>query len=118
MDKPRTAVWILGDQLSPRWPAWLAEHGLNPSNARLLFIESSAKLRARPWHRHKLILVLSAMRHFMDDMRRAGFQVDHRRAPTFMAALRAHAQEHPDERLIVMRPSTWQGAQFVARLAP
>jgi deoxyribodipyrimidine photolyase-related protein len=89
---------------------------LNPSNARLLFIESSAKLRARPWHRHKLILVLSAMRHFMDDMRRLGFQVEYRRAPTFLAALRAHAQEHPDERLVVMRPSTWQGAQFVSRL--
>jgi hypothetical protein len=26
------------------------------------------------------------MRHFMDDMRRLGFQVDHRRAPTFLAA--------------------------------
>jgi len=89
---------------------------LNPSNARLLFIESSAKLRARPWHRHKLILVLSAMRHFMDEMRRVGFQVDHRRAPTFLAALRAHAQEHPNERLVVMRPSTWQGAHFVSRL--
>ena len=116
MGQQRTTVWILGDQLSPRWPAWLAEHGLNPGNARLLFIESSAKLCARPWHRHKLILVLSAMRHFMDDMRRVGFQVDHRRAPTFLAALRAHAQEHPDERLVVMRPSTWQGAQFVSRL--
>jgi len=113
MDKPRTTVWILGDQLSPRWPAWLAERGLNPGNARLLFIESSAKLRARPWHRHKLILALSAMRHFAEEMQRLGFQVEYRRAPTFLAALR---QERARERLIVMRPSTWQGAQFVSRL--
>lgn len=112
----RTTVWIPGDQLSSRWPAWLAERGLTPLNTRLLFVESDARLRARPWHRHKLILVLSAMRHFAEDMRRQGFAVDYRRAPTFLSGLRAHLRHTPAERVIVMRPSTWQGAQFVARL--
>jgi len=70
MDKPRTTVWILGDHLSLRWPAWLAEGGLNPGNARLLFIESSAKLRAPPASPQ---LVLSTIHHFMYGMRRVGF---------------------------------------------
>ncbi|MCS7061708.1 MAG: cryptochrome/photolyase family protein [Anaerolineae bacterium] len=112
----RPTVWVLGDQLSPRWPAWLAEHGLGPDNARLLCIESERKLRARPWHRHKLILVLSAMRHFVEEMRRRGFDVEYRRAPTFLAGLRAHLRQHSVDRLIVMRPNTWQGAQFTSRL--
>ncbi|MGQ9904437.1 MAG: cryptochrome/photolyase family protein [Anaerolineae bacterium] len=113
---PVVAVWILGDQLSPRWPAWLAEHGLTADNARLLLIESEAKLRSRPWHRHKLILVLSAMRHFAAEMTQHGFQVDYRRAPDFLHGLRVQFQAGISNRLVVMRPNTWQGAQFVARL--
>lgn len=113
----RATVWILGDQLSPRWPAWLAERGLTPETTRLLFVESGAKLRAQPWHYHKLILILSAMRHFAEDMRRRGFEVDYRRASAFRDGLRAHVECHAPARLIVMRPNTWQGAQWVARLS-
>ncbi len=110
-------LWILGDQLSAQWPAWLQARGLHAGNARLLLIESRAKLRSRPWHRHKLTLVLSAMRHFTQAMRDAGWQVDHRQAATFEAGLRDHCAQHAPDRIVVMRPSTWQGAQFVQRMA-
>ena len=110
-------LWILGDQLSAQWPAWLQARGLHAGNARLLLIESRAKLRSRPWHRHKLTLVLSAMRHFAQAMRDAGWQVDHRQAATFEAGLRDHCAQHAPDRIVVMRPSTWQGAQFVQRMA-
>lgn len=106
-------VWILGDQLSHRWGEWLSAEGLHPGNARLLFIESAAKLRSRPWHRHKLILVLSAMRHFAQHMREAGWQVDYRTAPTFADGLRAHIAECAPAGFVVMQPNTWQGARFV-----
>jgi deoxyribodipyrimidine photolyase-related protein len=111
-----TTVWILGDQLSHRWPEWLAREGLDPTNTRLLFIESAAKIRSRPWHKHKLILVLSAMRHFAQAMRDAGWQVDYRKAATFEAGLRAHVAEHAPERIVVMQPNTWQGLAFIEKL--
>lgn len=112
----RTTVWILGDQLSHRWPAWLVREGLSPTDTRLLFIESAAKIRSRPWHKHKLILVLSAMRHFAQTMRDAGWQVDYRKAATFEAGLRAHVAEHAPERIVVMQPNTWQGLAFIEKL--
>jgi deoxyribodipyrimidine photolyase-related protein len=108
-------VWILGDQLSHHWPAWLAESGRDPGNTRILLVESAAKLRSRPWHRHKLILVLSALRHYAGALREAGWQVDHRRAPDFAAGLRDHVAAHRPGRLLVMEPATWQGREFVRR---
>jgi deoxyribodipyrimidine photolyase-related protein len=108
-------VWILGDQLSHRWGEWLNAEGLHPGNARLLLIESAAKLRSRPWHRHKLTFVLSAMRHFAQQMREAGWQMDYRKAATFATGLRAHIAEYAPEGFVVMHPNTWQGAQFVQR---
>ncbi|MDW8292904.1 MAG: cryptochrome/photolyase family protein [Anaerolineae bacterium] len=113
-----TTVWILGDQLSPRWGEWLRERGLGPHNARVLMIESAQRLRARPWHRHKLILVLSAMRHFAEALRAQGWAVDYRMAPSFTAGVRDHVREYAPQRLLVMRPSTWQGAQFIAQRVP
>ncbi len=79
-------------------------------------VESSRSLRSRPWHRHKLILVLSAMRHFAASLRAEGWQVDYRRAPDFRRALHEHQQIYRPQRWVVMRPATWQGAQFVASL--
>ncbi len=112
-----TTAWILGDQLSHRWPEWLAQAGLGPANTRLLFIESAAKIRSRPWHKHKLILVLSAMRHFAQAMRDLGWQVDYRKAATFEAGLRAHVAAHAPARIVVMQPNTWQGRAFVEQLS-
>ncbi|MCS6772661.1 MAG: cryptochrome/photolyase family protein [Thermoflexales bacterium] len=109
----QTTVWIFADQLSHRWAEWLRERGLGQANAQVLFVESARQLRARPWHRHKLIFVLSAMRHFAEAMRAQGWRVDYRRAPTFLEGLKAHLAEHRPHRVLVMRPSTWQGAQFV-----
>jgi deoxyribodipyrimidine photolyase-related protein len=109
-------LWILGDQLSHRWPGWLKSEGLNQTNTRLLFIESAAKIRSRPWHKHKLILVLSAMRHFAQALRDAGWQVDYRHAATFEAGLREHIADHSPKRIVVMRPNTWQGLDFVRRM--
>jgi deoxyribodipyrimidine photolyase-related protein len=109
-------LWILGDQLSHRWPEWLEAEGLDKTNTRLLLIESAAKIRSRPWHKHKLILVLSAMRHFAQAMRDAGWQVDYRHAATFQAGLRDHIADHSPDRILVMRPNTWQGVHFVQRL--
>ena len=109
-------VWILADQLTHRWDEWLRQMRLTPAQARVLMVESTGSLRRRPWHRHKLILVLSAMRHFADQLRSQGWEVDYRSAPDFRRALHDHHQRYQPQRWLVMRPATWQGAQFVESL--
>ncbi len=59
-------VWILGDQLSPEHAAL----GLtNPTESRVLMIESKARGSVLRYHKLKLVLVYSAMRHFARALR-------------------------------------------------
>jgi deoxyribodipyrimidine photolyase-related protein len=69
----KTTYWILEDQLSLEHPA-LRE---NPKRVRLLFIESRARLGRLRYHKKRLVLFLSAMRHFAAERAAEGWEVDY-----------------------------------------
>ena len=48
----------------------------DPADGVVLLVESRAKGSALPWHRKKLALVLSAIRHFAEELRAAGYRVE------------------------------------------
>ena len=95
-------VWVLGDQLHPTQAA-LA--GLNPSEARVLLVESTSVVERRAYHRQKLVLVWSAMRHFAVELRALGWQVDLLETDRFGAAVQRWVAEHGIEVLQVMEPA-------------
>ena len=64
------------------------------------FIESVDKGASMPWHRQKLVLILSAMRHFADALIAAGYRVDYRRAPGYADGIAAAALEHHSTRVV------------------
>ena len=78
-------IWVLGDQLNA---AQSALAGADPSTARVLLVESTSVLQRRAYHRQKLVLVWSAMRHFAEELRAAGWTVDHLESESFGAAVR------------------------------
>lgn len=107
-------IWILGDQLVDNHPA-LAGH--TPATARVALIESERVL-ARPYHRHKRILVLSAMRHYAETLRQAGWETLYLRAPHFTAGLReALARTQADE-VVTMAAADWAGRRFQTAILP
>jgi len=93
-------VLVLGDQLDRRTGAL---RDATPGTDRVVMVESFSKLRERPWHRHKLTYILSAMRHFAAELRDAGFDVTYRSAPS----LRAGLEGFDPAELVVMAPSHW-----------
>lgn len=96
-------VWILGDQLLQAHPALAAAEALvGRAHVRVLLIESAARLAQQPYQRKKLVLLLSAMRHYAAELEAAGFTVDYRRAPDFAHGLRAHLDAHGSARLLMM----------------
>ncbi|MGL6133698.1 MAG: cryptochrome/photolyase family protein, partial [Prochlorococcaceae cyanobacterium] len=95
-------IWVLGDQLSLTQSALGA---LEPGSARVLLLESESALRQRRCHRHKLVLVWSAMRHFADELRAAGWTVDHRQVESFRHGLAAWIGEHAIDELQLMEPA-------------
>jgi deoxyribodipyrimidine photolyase-related protein len=66
----------------------------------VLLLDSVDKGRALPWHRQKLVLVLSAMRHFADDLRRAGYRVEQRTAASYADGLISAAREFGAGRVV------------------
>ncbi len=99
-------VWVLGDQLNRSIGA-LAE--AEPGRTRVLMVESEAKLRSKAFHRQRLHLVLAAMRAFADELRRSGFEVDYRRAPSLSAGLEEHRRRFNPPAVRASEPASWDG---------
>ncbi len=93
-------VWILGDQL---WQHQAALQSCS-TEAPILLIESSQHVRERPYHRQKLVLVWSAMRHFAQELRQAGRAVTYEIAPDFVIPLTRWVQQQQITELRVMVP--------------
>jgi deoxyribodipyrimidine photolyase-related protein len=106
-------VWVLGDQLN-RDIASL--RGSDPADTRVLLVESEALLSSKRWHIARLHLVVTAMRRFARELERAGFTVDHRRAPTLAAGVEHHRRQHGTDEVAAMAPRSWDGRALLDRL--
>ncbi len=73
----------------------------------VVLLESVQKGASLPWHRQKLVLVLSAMRHFADALTRAGYNVRMERAESYAQGLAALARETGARRIVATEPREW-----------
>jgi len=105
-------VWVLGGQLNRSMGA-LATFA--PGDARVLLVESEAKLASKRWHRQRAHLVIGAMRHFAAELEAAGYDVDLRRAPSLPTGLDAHRREHDPTAVHAMEPASWDGLEMLRR---
>jgi deoxyribodipyrimidine photolyase-related protein len=98
-------VWVLGDQLNRRSASLV---GRSPDDTRILMIESRANIAAKPYHRQRLHLVLTAMRRFAAEMTASGYEVDYVTAPAFRAGLAEHRHRYRPDRVSVMEPMSYR----------
>ena len=83
----RRSVWILADQCHSE----LAHlRGTSPDETDVLFVVALDKLRAAPWHRQRLHLILTTMRRFAVELTGVGYRVDWRVASSMAAGVDAH----------------------------
>ncbi|MEB3229190.1 MAG: cryptochrome/photolyase family protein [Synechocystis sp.] len=96
-------IWILGDQL---WlgQAALTAHQDHRSQVPVLMIESSDFARQRPYHRQKLVLVWSAMRHFAQALQHHGWSVSYEISEDFLTPLHQWITTHGITELQLMTP--------------
>lgn len=104
---------MLGDQLDRRIGALGAA---DPSTHRVLMVESRQILEGRRWHRQRAHLVVTSMRRFASELRTAGFDVDHRVAPTMADGVRAHVEERRPSSLLVTEPNSRTGRAVARQL--
>ena len=75
---------VLGDQLATDY---LAALGGVPGRDTLLMVEDPTLVARRPYHRKKIVLVWSAMRHFAQECRAAGWEVVYVRGGSLLELL-------------------------------
>ena len=80
-------------------------------------VESDHALARLPYNRERRVLVIGGMRRLADRLRRDGWAVDLRRAPTLFAGVMAHAKEEQPDRLVVAHPTSRSGLALVRRVA-
>lgn len=85
----------------------LAAFPSSPEAGQLLVLETRAKVHALPWHRQKLTLIVSSLRHFVEERRAAGFHVEHRLADDYAKGVSAFAAWAKPAELHVMAPKEW-----------
>jgi deoxyribodipyrimidine photolyase-related protein len=114
----RRLRFVLGDQLS-----------LNLSSLRdyvagqdvVLMCEVAAETTYVKHHQQKLVLILSAMRHFSDELRKKDYTVDYIRlnephnSGSFTGELQRAVQRHQIKHVVMTEPGEWRVADMMAR---
>ncbi len=97
-----TPLWLFADQLGPSVRG--GEHAHRP----IVLIEADSALRRRRWHRQKLHLILSGLRHAAADL---GERATLIRAASYTEALREYGRP-----VLVHEPTSHSADAFVHRL--
>mgnify|MGYP000111969964 CR=1 FL=1 len=110
MSRFNTIRFVLGDQLT---------HGLSsladadPATDLIVMAEPDDEATYVPHHRQKIVMILSAMRHFADELRDRGFCVDYfdyqsRPTRTFTDALQTSLEQNDIIHVIVTESGEWR----------
>ena len=109
-------IWILGDRLTTQQSS-LQNNQDNRDKTPVISIESCNYVRQRPYHRQKLVLVWSAMRHFAQELREDGWQVTYATAEDFATPLADWIAEHQITELQITTPSDRPFLKLIQKLS-
>ncbi|GCE08066.1 cryptochrome/photolyase family protein [Dictyobacter aurantiacus] len=113
MKKQVVSVWIPGDQLLLDHPALReAEKDYPREDIYVVLIESRERICQLPYQRKKIVLLLSAMRHYAERLRVRGYQVELLRSDSFISGLLDHVRRQQPVRLLTMAASEYDTRQL------
>lgn len=111
---PRSLILVLGDQLSVGLSSLKRA---DPDTDTVLLAEVMAEATYVRHHKKKLVFLFSAMRHFADELRNAGWSVEYRTiaqtgpSGSFTSELERAIAAHGPERILVTAPGEWRVLQ-------
>jgi deoxyribodipyrimidine photolyase-related protein len=111
---------VLGDQLSHDLAAL---NGTDPARDSVLLMEVAEEGNYVPHHKQKIVLVLSAMRHFAAELRARGIAIDYVRLddPENTGSLTGEVERavkrHRPKQIVVTEPGEWRVQQMIGAWA-
>ncbi len=112
-EKARKIILVLGDQLSADLAALRAA---DKARDVVLMVEWPAPAIRVNRHKQKIVLVLSAMRHFADALREGGWTVDYSElggSSSLQGAIKDSVARHDAEAVCVTEPGNWHLRQAI-----
>jgi deoxyribodipyrimidine photolyase-related protein len=115
-------VWILPDQLiapaeHPALRAALEAAQGRKDRISVVLVESRRHAKALPYHKKRLAFILACGRHFAEELRRDGWQVDVLSAERFAVGLREHWAIRKWSSLFLMKAAEAPTAELQQKLA-
>ena len=116
MPNTRNLILVLGDQLTPGLSSLKSG---DRSCDRVLMAELLDEASYVPHHKKKLAFIFSAMRHFADDLRAAGWQVDYVKFGSadnqsgFSEQVAWAIEKYRPQRLIVTQAAEWRVFEII-----
>ncbi|MFN2187813.1 MAG: cryptochrome/photolyase family protein, partial [Candidatus Promineifilaceae bacterium] len=111
--KPFITVWVLGDQLLDNHPALIqAETEYSREQISVVLIESDQRIAKRPYQKKKIVLLMSAMRHYALRLSERGFRTNVFKAADFRVGLVQYVTKYKPAKLITMAASDYPGRRF------
>ena len=113
----KNLILIMGDQLTP--DLTVLQEGERERDV-VLMVEVAEETTYVPHHRKKIAFILSAMRHFAEELSADGWQVDHVRlddrdnSGSFTGEIERAVKRHAPDRVRVTEPGEWRVAQMVS----
>ena len=107
---------VLGDQLTHSLSAL---NGLDPAQDVVFMAEVAQETTYVPHHKQKIVLILSAMRHFAEELISEGLRLhsvrleDPANTGSFTSELARAIALHQPDRLIATEPGEWRVAQMM-----
>ncbi|MEO1303762.1 MAG: cryptochrome/photolyase family protein [Pseudomonadota bacterium] len=104
-------ILLLADQLSPNIASLQAG---DPSADTVLMVEVNEEATYVRHHKKKIAFLFSAMRHFAEDLRAAGWTVDYVRldsdgnSGSFTGEIERAIARHTPDRILVTEPGEWR----------
>ncbi|NSW75793.1 MAG: cryptochrome/photolyase family protein, partial [Candidatus Atribacteria bacterium] len=100
----RKTLWVIGNHLLFTSRIWENIE----RDTIILMVESEERARLFRYHKKKLVLVFSAMRHYAEELRKNGWAADYvwlAEGCDFYRALKRHVERYHPEKILVFRPA-------------
>ncbi|MBR2537701.1 MAG: cryptochrome/photolyase family protein [Hyphomicrobium sp.] len=108
---PKKLILVLGDQLTPNVSSLAAS---DPARDVVLMVEVVEEATYVRHHKKKIALIFSAMRHFAEELRAAGWTVDYRtiadtgKTGSFTSEVARAIKKHKPSSVIVTEPGEYR----------
>ena len=104
-------VYIPFDQLNTERGAMAVA---DKATDHIVMVESRRMVHGRPWHRQRLLYLISSARHFAEHLRGQGWEVTYIQADTTVEGIQQARAAHGTEAVVCAEPNSFEMARQLA----